>query len=763
VFCRIVLRESTRAFDREYTYAVPPEWQDRVAVGSRVLVPFGQGNRSCEAYVTAVMNDAGSDFYIKPIQDVLGERPVLLPDQIRLAAQMRSRYLCTYGDALKCMVPAAVAAVRDKTVRMAELQDPPEAAQLLADGEIERIGQVRVIELLLDCGAAPLQEIMSACQVSRSILQTLEKKQIIRIFPQEIRRTLENEQDFILVEPFPPTPDQERAIRRITESIQDCEQDSDACREYLLYGITGSGKTEVYLQCARATVDAGRGVIILVPEIALTPQMIGRIRSRFGTGVAVLHSRLTPSERYEQWQRIIRQEVRVVVGARSAVFAPLQDIGLIVIDEEQETTYKSETHPRYHARDIARLRSRDHGALLVLGSATPSIESYHRAQTGQINLLTLGERVGAAVLPQTEIVDMRRELGSGNRSIFSNRLREALSGAFAAGHQAIIFINRRGYAGFILCRQCGYVVKCRSCSVSLTSHINPHAPPGEGESAGRNPASDLLICHYCGRISHPPKTCPVCGSSRIGRFGAGTQQVEAIFNQEFAPYTAIRMDQDTTASRTAHARLLDEFAAGRADALIGTQMIAKGHDFPNVTVVGILSADLMLGVSDFRASERAFQLITQAAGRAGRGEAPGRVIIQAYNIDDYAVRLAAAQDYPAFYQQEITFRRTLHYPPFGSICSITLSSPQETPARDKCRQLASALKVRQDEDAAFESIQLLEPARAPLYRIKDRYRWRLILKGPDAATLANFLMPLTDRFDFGKAAVAIDIDPYQML
>lgn len=763
MYCRIVLRESTRAFDREYTYAIPTELEERVLVGCRVQVPFGSGNRSAEGYVTAILADAGSDFYIKPVSALLSERPVLLPGQLRLAARMRSRYLCTYGDALKCMVPAAVASVKDKTIRLAELADPTEAAQRLADGEIDRVGHIRVVELLLECGSAPIPEIMYACQVSRAVLSTLEKKQLIRIFQQEVRRNLPDELYFTSVDPFPPTPDQAVAIRRISDALTACEMTTSGCSEFLLFGITGSGKTEVYLQCARAAADQGRGVIILVPEISLTPQMISRIRSRFGSDVAVLHSRLTPAERYDQWQRILRQEVRVVVGARSAIFAPLDDIGLIVIDEEQESSYKSETHPRYHAREIARMRAHDCGAVVVLGSATPSVESYYRTQSGKSVLLTLHERVGSAELPATEIVDMRQELGSGNRSIFSRKLSTALREAFTLGHQAMILINRRGYAGFILCRNCGHVVKCRSCSVSLTSHVNPHHLAIDGQSRPDDPAANLLICHYCGKVTRQPAACPVCGSSRIGRFGVGTQQVEETFNREFAPAKALRMDQDTTIGRTSHARLLDQFARGEADVLIGTQMIAKGHDFPNVTVSGILSADLMLGVSDFRAAERAFQLITQAAGRAGRGEAPGQVIIQAYNVDDYAIRYAAAQDYPGFYLQEIAFRRAMRYPPFGSICSITMSAVQEPLARDKAMLLAAALRKRLADDQSVEDIEIIDPARAPLFRIKDRYRWRLVLKGPDAATLAGFLIPVTDRFDFGKAAVAVDIDPYQML
>ena len=509
------------------------------------------------------------------------------------------------------------------------------------------------------------------------------------------------------------------------------------------------------------TVSLGRSVLILVPEIALTPQMIGRIRSRFGTAVAVLHSRLTPSERYEQWQRILRQEVLVVVGARSAVFAPLVDIGLIIIDEEQEATYKSETHPRYHARDIARLRVHDHGAVLVLGSATPSVESFQRSQAGQSVLLTLHERIGEAGMARTEIVDMRRELATGNRSIFSLSLRKALDEAFSRNRQAMIFINRRGFAGFVLCRRCGHIVRCKSCSVSMTIHINAH-DPAPSQTVPGQPATQL-ICHYCGRLQAIPATCPACGSTQIGRFGAGTQQVEAAFNQEFAPNIALRMDQDTTIGRNAHAQILARFEQGEAQALIGTQMIAKGHDFANVTVVGVLAADLMLGMSDFRSSERAFQLITQAAGRAGRGREPGTVIIQAYNIDDYAIRFAAAQDYPGFFRQEIAYRRLMQYPPFGSICVMTVTSLQEQEAKDCCELAASACLARQGDDAAYASIQVMEPAKAPIYRIRNRYRRRLVIKGPDQGLLAAMITPIVERFDFGKAAIALDFDPYNML
>ena len=757
-YCRVVLREATRSFDREYTYRIPEELLGRLSVGSWVCVPFGKGNRSSEAYVTACLRTPDYDFFNKPVQRLLAERPVLLPDQIQLAARMRSRYLCSYGDALRCMVPSAVSAIQEKRVRMAELTDPAEAARRLADGEISRLGQQRVIELLLETGQAPVSEIMSACQVSRSVLATLATHEWLQFYSQETRRDPEPDTPAEHQEPFEPNPAQAEAIRRVSGSLTACERDADSCAEYLLFGVTGSGKTEVYLQAARTAVDLGRGVLILVPEIGLTPQMIGRIRSRFGSAVAVLHSRLTPSERYVQWQRILRQEVLVVVGARSAIFAPLRDIGLVIIDEEQESTYKSETHPRYHARDIARLRAREHGAVLVLGSATPSVESYQRSQSGQSVLLTLHDRIGSAGMAQTAIVDMREELRAGNRGIFSRRLTAALNEAFDGGHQAMIFINRRGFAGFVLCRNCGSIIRCKTCSVSMTIHYGPN-----DRDSGAEQAPSQLVCHYCGRLTPLPKRCPSCQSSQIGRFGAGTQQVEATFNQTFAPRIALRMDQDTTVGRSAHARILEQFEQGGADVLIGTQMLAKGHDFPNVTVVGILAADLMLGLSDFRSSERAFQLITQAAGRAGRGRDSGSVIIQAYNIDDYAIRFAAAQDYPGFFRQEISYRKLMRYPPFGSIGVLTVSALQEEEARAKAALLADACRSRLDEDDAYRPIQVMAAAKAPISRLRSRYRRRVVIRGPNEQLLARFLLPVVDRVDCGKAALAIDFDPFSML
>lgn len=774
-YCRVVLKESTRAYDREYTYALSAELAAQAEVGSWIEVPFGSGNRAVEAFILSVEDDAGTDFYVKPVLRLKNDRPVLHQDQLQLAAQMRPRYNCTYGDALRLMVPSAVSAVGDKMVRMAQLKDPEDAARRLSDGEIDRLGHQRAIDLLMEYGAVPVQDLMNACQISRAVLKTLEKKDLLEFFRQEVRRSGGEEPETTIVEDFTPNPGQRVAIDTIRAAIDpgdaSANSESAASREFVLFGITGSGKTEVYLQTARQATKLGLGVIILVPEISLTPQMVGRIRSRFGPNAAVLHSRLTPAERYEQWQRILRREVSVVVGARSAIFAPLDKIGLIIIDEEQESTYKSETHPRYHARDIARLRAREHGSAVILGSATPSVETFYRAVQGQATLLRLPERIGDSQLPATAIVDMRQEMRDGSRSIFSRRLTGALQRAFAEGRQAMLFINRRGLSGFMLCRNCGHVIKCKTCSVSLTSHVRP-GPPGVPEQV-------QLVCHYCGKISRPPQTCPACGSERIGRFGAGTQQVEKLFLESFAPAKALRMDQDTTSGRQSHAQILDQFARHEADALIGTQMIAKGHDYPNVTVVGILSADLMLGLSDFRASERAFALITQAAGRAGRGVAAGEVVIQAYNTDDYAIVAAAAQDYEQFYAQEIVFRRAMQYPPFGALGLVLVSGQQEHQVREKIILVHGLLKAQLslwkqnarpqpaahpvDHPAASHGIEVHDPARAPLFQLRGRYRYRLLVKGSDPASLMQFLRSALNAVDLSPVALTIDIDPYSLL
>ena len=493
-------------------------------------------------------------------------------------------------------------------------------------------------------------------------------------------------------------------------------------KELLLFGITGSGKTEVYLRAAQAVLDRGRQVLILVPEIALTPQMTRRLTSRFGQRVAILHSRLTPAERYETWRRVLAQEIPIVVGARSAVFAPLKSIGLIVIDEEQESSYKAEMKPRYYAPDIARIRAILNGAVLVLGSATPQVASYRRALEGPSSLLCLPDRIGERGLAEVEVVDMRREFARGNLSFFSRSLLECMEETLKGGEQAMILLNRRGFSRTAVCRTCGWQMRCPSCDIALTSHLNPYGPAGV-------PAR--MVCHLCDRISPVPKLCPECGSVEIASLGIGTQQVEEALAEQFPGASVLRMDQDTTRGRFSHRELLDAFESGRADILVGTQMIAKGHDFHNVTLSAILSADQLLGTGEFRALEQAFQLMTQAAGRAGRGKKQGRVIIQTLQPDHFVIRAAARQDYESFYEEEILFRRRMGYLTFGHIGLAEFRSFDREAAEDAAwayHRLVTAITGA--HPGMFGRILVTQPAPSPLARVRNRYRFRIIARDP---------------------------------
>ncbi len=741
---KIVLKESTKEFDKEYTYSVPSQFLSKICPGARVIVPFGRGDTQKEGYVISVSESSDNDFFVKSILSLELPCPVINDDQLFLVKQICKKYTCTNGDAIRLMVPAQVNA-KAKTNRTAFLCNPSEAAVMVDSGEFNKINQIRIIEFLLDCEEALVSDIINACQITQSTLNTLVKKQIIT-YGKLLAPIVEVEiPETTIVEHFKRTLEQEKALNTIINS------ESDAFNEYLLLGITGSGKTEVYLQTIQDIIDKGYGAILLVPEISLTPQMIYRMKSRFGEGVCVLHSRLTPKERYEQWKMILEEKVSIVVGARSAVFAPVKDLKLIIVDEEQESTYKSETHPKYHAIDIARMRMIHKNGILILGSATPKVETFYHTQAGKSTLLSLTERIGNAKLPSVEIVDLREELASGNRSIFSRILKKRMLDAFEKKEQVILFLNRRGHSGFYLCRDCGFVPKCLSCSVSLTFHT----------------ANNGLICHYCGHIHPVPKKCPNCSSPRIGGFGAGTQKIEELCHQEFPNQTILRMDQDTTVGRGSHARILEQFESGKADILIGTQMIAKGHDFPNVTVVGILSADLMLGMSDFRSSERAFQLITQAAGRAGRGEKNGNVIIQAYNTDDYAVTFAAAQDYAGFYRQEIAFRKAMNYPPFGVIGVIIISSMNERLAMDVARKIHFELTECEKDNCVMtdneKSVEIMAVAKAPIYKIRDRFRLRIVLKAKSEDTVVKYFDHVHKVESMGDAMISFDLNPYQML
>ncbi len=738
----VVLRDSVLTTDQIYDYRVPEQLEPDLCRGQFVEVPFGGGNRICIALVMDVYPDRESKYELKLIRRIIDKVPVVIEDQIVLLSYIRSRYTCTYGDAIRLMVPSVVTTRKSKSQQVAFLSDRETALSVLSEGDLDSLVQIRILEMLCDCDEVPVAELMNVLSISRSPIDTLKKKGLIELEKRTIRPsepdddTAETEEKTL---PFPPSEAQESAIREILSAR--------GRKEFLLYGITGSGKTEVYLQCAQEVLERGDSVLFLVPEISLTPQMIRWITGRFPGQVAVLHSRLTPKERYEQWDSIRKGRARIVVGARSAVFAPMNRLKLILVDEEQDSSYKSETHPRYHARDIARMRAQQLGAVLVLGSATPAVETYYSAKKGYTTLLTLPERVNEAQLPKTEIIDMREELRYKNRSIFSRSLRTAMNEAFAKNEQVILFLNKRGYSSLLLCRSCGTVVLCPHCSVAMTLHTP------------RRTGKPVLVCHYCGLTHKVPDVCPSCQSTVQGKFGLGTQQLEEMVRKEFPDQTVIRMDQDTTVGKDAHARLLGQFREKKASVLVGTQMIAKGHDFPDVTVVGIVSADLLLRASDFRAGERAFQLITQASGRAGRGQKAGRVFIQSYQPEDDILVCAARQDYEMFFSNEIEYRRRLGYPPFRALGSILLSHENEQTAKEQAENVMKALVEAKNSMTDSVRIEVYGPAPAQLYRLRDRFRFRINIKCDRKSQLSQLFSAMQTHFFTDGYLLYMDIDP----
>jgi primosomal protein N' (replication factor Y) len=560
---------------------------------------------------------------------------------------------------------------------------------------------------LLEAERLPKETVTGVLQISAATLKAVEKagavaEETSQIYRNPAMKRLNNWQETVLNE------EQSRAVEAIWQCDAACRehwQESDAV--HLLHGVTGSGKTEVYMALMERVLASGRQVIVLIPEISLTLQTVSRFYARFGSQIAIMNSRLSAGERYDQYMRARRGEASIMIGPRSALFTPFDRLGLIIIDEEHENAYKSETTPKYHARDVAIARAGMAGAMVVLGSATPSVISYTRAVCGQYHLHRLTHRAKAgSVLPEVEIIDLREEFRLKNRSILSGRLREAMENCLTRGEQMMLFINRRGYAGFVSCRSCGHVMKCPHCDVSLTAHYH-----------------GVLKCHYCGHEAHMPKVCPECGSPYIAAFGVGTQKVEDFVKAEFPQATVLRMDRDTTSGKEDMTKLLQTFAEGGADILIGTQMIVKGHDFPNVTLVGVLAADLSMFSGDYMSSERTFQLLTQAAGRAGRDKKPGSVVIQTYQPEHYCITSAAAQDYERFYDQEILFRRMMHYPPETQMLMLLAEGP------DDAGTLAAIHKMKAMIGTAdFGTVEIIGPTKASLSKGKDMYRYVLYMK-----------------------------------
>ncbi|MDP4180206.1 MAG: primosomal protein N', partial [Bacillota bacterium] len=648
-------------------------------------------------------------------------------------------------DELICIKEEIINVTKEKKVRVAYLAvSVDEVNEAINSNKIKKIQQIRVLELLRDTEHLSVSDIIQFSGATSSSINTLKKNGFIAFKEIEVNRDPYSGRTFNRSKPFIPTKEQAEALKDAGEKIE-----KEEFYEILLHGVTGSGKTEVYLQLIKKCYDKGKNAIVLVPEISLTPQMVERFKSRFGDEVAVLHSRLSAGERYDQWRLIRDGKIKVVVGARSAVFAPFDRIGIIIIDEEHESSYKSETTPKYHARDIARERCKEENAILLYGSATPAIDTYYNATLGKIGLYKMLERPNKAVLPKVEIVDMRDELNEGNRSMFSSKLSKEIIKNIEAGQQTILFLNRRGYSSFVLCRNCGFTMKCSNCSISLTYHAN----------------NDRLICHYCGFTIKNPGVCPKCNSKNIRHFGTGTQKIEDEAKRNFKGSTVIRMDMDTTNYKNSHEKILTEFKEKNINIMIGTQMIAKGHDFPNVTLVGVLAADSLLNLDDFRASEKTFQLITQVAGRAGRGELPGRVIIQSYNTEDFSITNACKHDYMGFYKQEILIREKLEYPPFTNIGVLILSGLNDAQVSQKAKEVGEELKEQLNDGG--EGTNILGPLRAPMPMIKKKYRWRIVVKCKDQDKLVDSLRYINGKLYKGLDKVGVeismDINPFSML
>ena len=680
-YADIIIDISTKQVDRVFQYRIPEELTEIIQVGSRVTVPFGKGNAVRTGYVVSKTTvPSYPPERIKLIQDVVPGAVSVQEQMILLAWWMKERYGSTMNQALKTVLPvkAQVAPKEERTI--VSLKSRDELLELLCEAEKKKYkARIRLYKALLENGELPYRLTAEKLGITAAMLKPLAEKGIVAL------KTEKKSRD--------PVKEYVQETLRVT---------------YLLYGITGSGKTEVYMELIEHVLLKGKQVIVLIPEISLTYQTVMRFYRRFGNRVSIINSRLSAGERYDQLERASRGEIDIMIGPRSALFTPFANLGLIIIDEEHEGAYKSETSPRYHAREVAEMRAQMNHASLVLGSATPSMESYYRALQGEYKLLQLHNRAKKdSRLANVHVVDLREELAEGNRSVFSRKLRELMEERLQRGEQIMLFMNRRGYANFVSCRSCGEAMRCPHCDVSLTYHKD-----------GR------LKCHYCGHEVWIPKVCPECGSPFIAPFGAGTQKLEEMTIKTFPQAKVLRMDADTTAKKGAHEEILQAFAEGEADILIGTQMIVKGHDFPKVTLVGIMAADLSLYAPDFRSGERTFELLTQASGRAGRSELPGDVVIQTYAPDHFAITAAAEQDYEQFYRQELLYRKMMGYPPAVGILGITLSSKDE-------RQLVHGAEVLYKQlfrEYGFENMTFIGPVDASPYKLNDIYRKILYIK-----------------------------------
>lgn len=742
----VIINSTAKVLNRVFDYIVPKELENNIKIGDRVRIAFGNSKNLKEGFVFYIKET--SEFATKPINSI--EKDGLTENRMELAKLMSRMYFCNIFDCIKLMLPPGTTTnilenrVKDKTGNFVYLaKDIDEIEELIENGTVKSPKQIRILEFLKDNEGIYISDLETYTDTSRAIIKTLEKNGYIEIIEENIERNPFSMKEVPRDKKLKLTEEQQIAFNKVNEKI-----DKNEFGEFLLYGVTGSGKTEIYLQLIQNVLEKGKTAIMLVPEISLTPQMVNRFLARFGNCISVLHSKLSIGERYDAFQKIKKGESKIIIGARSAIFAPVENVGILIIDEEHDMSYKSDMTPKYNVKDIARYICKNNNAPLLLGSATPDVNTFYNTEIGKTELLTLTKRANNSNLPTVEIVDLREELAKGNKTMISEKLKDYIEENIKNKRQTILFLNRRGFSTFVMCRDCGFTAKCKNCNITLTYHKN----------------NNKLKCHYCGFETNNIIECPSCHSKNVRYFGAGTQKLEEEIRKIFPNIKTIRMDIDTVTKKNSHEQILEKFKNENIDILIGTQMVVKGHHFPNVTLVGVIAADSSLNIEDYRAGERTFQILTQVAGRAGRENLPGKVIVQTYNKDNYSIEYAKKQNYDLFYRSEIMMRKQLNYPPFCDIIQFSINAKSETDVIKVSRYIYTELK--KEFNSIKNNVIIYEPVPAPIDRIKNKYRWRILLKCRFNNNIINLINNIIDKYykrNYKDVRLIIDVNPNNMM
>ena len=741
MIAEVIIDSRAKKLNRKFDYKIPENLEDVLEVGSRVLVPFANFKTLEQGYIIKIKDK--TEFEVK---EIAGLEENLSKEKIDLARWMARKYFCNVSECIKLMLTPGTRnkevskRITDKKINFVYLN--VKESELDIDS-LRGEKQKKALNFIIKNQGLTIPEIIEFAGVSRETINSLAKKGFIKIEEEKVDRNPLTTKKIEKSNSLKLTDEQEIAFKKISDALN-----NERYEEFLIYGVTGSGKTEIYMQLIENVIENNKTAIMLVPEISLTPQMIDRFIARFGKEkIAVLHSKLGLGERHDEWIRIKEGKAKIVIGARSAIFAPVENLGIIIIDEEHDSSYKSESSPRYSAREIAEVLGKNNNCPLVLGSATPDINTFYKATQNKITLLKLTKRANESNLPEVKIVDLKMELATGNKSMISNDLFNEMKENLKNKRQTILFLNRRGFSTFIMCRDCGYTVKCPNCNISLTYHS----------------FENKLKCHYCGHEERPVSICPNCQSDKIRYFGTGTQKLEGEVKKLFPEASTIRMDVDTVTKKNSHEEILNKFKNENIDILIGTQMVVKGHHFPNVTLVGVIAADGSLNIDDYRASERTFQILTQVAGRAGREKLPGKVIIQTYNPDNFSIEFAKEQNYDLFYNTEIELRRQLKYPPFCDIIVVGFSGTNEKEIIDLSIVVQKMLK----NNVTKYGIEVYNPMPAPIDKIQNKYRWRIIAKGnvtEEVTIILNkILKQVYDSNRFKNTNIIVDINPNNMM